>query len=63
MADRNALGLMGLLLGAATMFVVSVGAVLVTNQGNAPLQLAENTSAVTATAGAPTKVATAAKLQ
>lgn len=29
MADRNALGLIGLLFGAATIFVVTVGAVVV----------------------------------
>ncbi|HZD91240.1 MAG TPA: hypothetical protein VE224_14150 [Pseudolabrys sp.] len=50
MADRNALTLMGLLLGAATMFVVSVGTVLVASHGTAPLQLASNAPAVTSPA-------------
>jgi hypothetical protein len=48
MADRNALRLIGLLLGAATMFVVSVGAMVVTKHLGGPLQLADNAHTVAA---------------
>ncbi len=42
MADRNALGLIGLMLGVATMFVVSVGAVVVNDYGNGQLNFADS---------------------
>lgn len=41
MADRNALGLMGLMLGITTAFVVVVGAVLVTDHAPGDFQLAD----------------------
>ena len=47
MADKNALGMIGLMLGAATMFVTMVGAVVVGNYGG-PLD-AQNAAAVAAT--------------
>ena len=46
MTDRNALGLIGLMLGAATMFVVSVGAVVVSDQASGQLQLADTMQAM-----------------
>ena len=42
MADRNALGLIGLMLGAATMFVVSVGAVVVIDHVTGRLTFADS---------------------
>ena len=42
MADRNALGLIGLMLGAATMFVVSVGTVVVTDYGSGQLNFVDS---------------------
>lgn len=50
MADKNALGMIGLMLGAATMFVVGVGAVVVTDHISGRLQLADSTALVTASA-------------
>ena len=41
MADKNALGLIGLMLGAATMFVVSVGAVVVADHISGRLTFAD----------------------
>ena len=46
MADRNALGLIGLMLGAATMFVVSVGAVVVTDHMSGRLTLVDGAQAM-----------------
>jgi hypothetical protein len=46
MADRNALGLIGLMLGAATMFVVSVGAVVVTDHLSGRLTLVDSAQAM-----------------
>lgn len=46
MTDKNGLGLIGLMLGAATMFVISVGAVVVTDHISGRLQLADNAQAV-----------------
>ena len=47
MADRNALGMIGLMLGAATMFVTVIGAVVVGNYAG-PLD-AQNATAIVAT--------------
>jgi hypothetical protein len=47
MADRNALGMIGLMLGAATMFVTVIGAVVVGNYAG-PLH-AQNATATVAT--------------
>lgn len=48
MADKNALGLIGLMLGAATMFVVSVGAVVISDHTSGQLQLADSAPKVAA---------------
>ena len=39
MADRNALGAIGLMLGAATMAVMMIGAIVVTNHLSGRVQL------------------------
>ncbi len=50
MADKNALGMIGLMLGAATMFVVSVGAVVVSDHISGRVQFADSAPLVTASA-------------
>jgi hypothetical protein len=46
MADRNALGRIGLMLGAATMMVMMVGAFVVTDHLTGRLQIDEGLSAI-----------------
>jgi hypothetical protein len=45
MADRNGLGAIGLMLAAATMFVMMAGAVVVTDHLTGRLQIDESVSA------------------
>ena len=47
MADRNALGKIGLMLGAATMMVMMVGAFVVTDHLTGRLHFDDNLIAVT----------------
>ncbi len=47
MADRNALGRIGLLLGAATFMVMTIGAVVVTDHLNGRLHLEDTVQIVT----------------
>ncbi len=49
MADRNALGKIGLLLGAATIFVMAIGAVVVSDRLSGQLQTDDDLT----TAGLP----------
>jgi hypothetical protein len=46
MADRNALGRIGLMLGAATMAVMMIGTMVVTDHLNGRLQIDEGLSVV-----------------
>ena len=50
MADRNALGTIGLLLGAATIFVMTIGAVVVGDHLTGRLHIDDGLAAVAAPA-------------
>ena len=52
MADRNALGMIGLMLGVATMFVMMVGGVVVGDHLSGRLHIDEGMAVVTLPAAA-----------
>jgi hypothetical protein len=53
MADRNALGMIGLFFGATTLFVMMMGAVVVADHLSGKLQLEDGTAVSLPLSGVP----------